>query len=99
MALSWAWLKVDRSTSWGRYPPTHGNHDSPAMTPEQMAQRIAAASSAARREDQAALAKTGEDKARVMADLRAIAGSAWTKADCQRRSDTRPAGRRKAGHC
>lgn len=52
-----------------------------AMTPEQMAQRIAAAGSAARREDQAALAKAGEDKARIMADLRAIAGSAWTRAD------------------
>ena len=47
-----------------------------AMTPEQMAQRIAAAGSTARREDQAALAKAGEDKARVMAELRAIAGSA-----------------------
>nr|WP_241769381.1 hypothetical protein [Sphingomonas melonis] len=34
-----------------------------AMTPEQMAQRIAAAGNAARREDQAALAKAGEDKA------------------------------------
>jgi hypothetical protein len=52
-----------------------------AMTPEQMAQRIAAAGNAARREDQAALAKAGEDKARVMAELRAIAGSAWTRAD------------------
>ena len=52
-----------------------------AMTPEQMAQRIAAAGSAARREDQAALAKAGEDKARVMAELRTIAGSAWTRAD------------------
>lgn len=51
-----------------------------AMTPEQMAQRISAAGSAARREDQAALAKAGEDKARVMAELRAIAGSAWTRA-------------------
>lgn len=50
-----------------------------AMTPEQMAQRIAAAGSAARREDQAALAKAGEDKARVVAELRAIAGSAWTR--------------------
>ena len=50
-----------------------------AMTPEQMAQRIAAAGNAARREDQAALAKAGEDKARVMAELRAIAGSAWTR--------------------
>jgi hypothetical protein len=47
-----------------------------AITPEQMAQRIAAAGNAARREDQAALAKAGEDKARVMAELRAIAGSA-----------------------
>ncbi len=56
-----------------------------AMTPEQMAQRIAAAGSAARREDQAALAKAGEDKARVMADLRAIAGSAWTRADQKNR--------------
>ena len=56
-----------------------------AMTPEQMAQRIAAAGSAARREDQAALAKAGEDKARVMADLRAIAGSAWTRADQRNR--------------
>lgn len=52
-----------------------------AMTPEQMAQRIAAAGSAARREDQAALAKAGEDKARVMAELRAVAGAAWTRAD------------------
>ena len=56
-----------------------------AMTPEQMAQRIAAAGSAARREDQAALAKAGEDKARIMADLRAIAGSAWTRADQRNR--------------
>lgn len=56
-----------------------------AMTPEQMAQRIAAAGNAARREDQAALAKAGEDKARVMADLRAIAGSAWTRADQKKR--------------
>ncbi|EZP70182.1 hypothetical protein BV97_05506 [Novosphingobium resinovorum] len=56
-----------------------------AMTPEQMAQRIAAAGSAARREDQAALAKAGEDKARVMAELRAIAGSAWTRADQKNR--------------
>lgn len=56
-----------------------------AMTPEQMAQRIAAAGSAARREDQAALAKAGEDKARVMADLRAIAGSAWTRAEQKNR--------------
>ena len=56
-----------------------------AMTPEQMAQRIAAAGNAARREDQAALAKAGEDKARVMAELRAIAGSAWTKADQKNR--------------
>ncbi|GAA3277338.1 hypothetical protein [Sphingomonas yabuuchiae] len=56
-----------------------------AMTPEQMAQRIAAAGSAARREDQAALAKAGEDKARVMAELRAIAGSAWTRADQRNR--------------
>ncbi|MFH8654858.1 DUF6118 family protein [Sphingomonas paucimobilis] len=56
-----------------------------AMTPEQMAQRIAAAGSAARREDQAALAKAGEDKARVMAELRAITGSAWTRADQKNR--------------
>lgn len=56
-----------------------------AMTPEQMAQRISAAGSAARREDQAALAKAGEDKARVMAELRAIAGSAWTRADQKNR--------------
>lgn len=56
-----------------------------AMTPEQMAQRIAAAGSAARREDQAALAKAGEDKAGVMAELRAIAGSAWTRADQRNR--------------
>ncbi len=56
-----------------------------AMTPEQMAQRIAAAGTAARREDQAALAKAGEDKSRVMADLRAIAGSAWTRADQKNR--------------
>lgn len=56
-----------------------------AMTPEQMAQRIAAAGSAARREDQVALAKAGEDKARVMAELRAIAGSAWTRADQKKR--------------
>ena len=40
-----------------------------AMTPEQMAQRIAAAGSAARREDQAALAKAGEDKARIIREL------------------------------
>jgi len=56
-----------------------------ALTPEQMAQRIAAAGNAARREDQAALAKAGEDKARVMAELRAIAGSAWTRADQKNR--------------
>ena len=56
-----------------------------AITPEQMTQRIAAAGSAARREDQAALAKAGEDKARVMAELRAIAGSAWTRADQKNR--------------
>ena len=55
------------------------------MTPEQMAQRIAAAGNAARREDQAALAKAGEDKARVMAELRAVAGSAWTRADQKNR--------------
>lgn len=52
-----------------------------ATTPEQMAQRIASAGNAARREDQAALAKAGEDKARVMAELRAVAGSAWTRAE------------------
>ena len=56
-----------------------------AMTPEQMAQRIAAAGNAARREDQAALAKAGEDKARVMAELRTIAGSAWTRAEQKNR--------------
>ncbi len=56
-----------------------------ALTPEDMAQRIAAAGSAARREDQAALAKAGEDKARVMAELRAIAGSAWTRVDQRNR--------------
>lgn len=56
-----------------------------AMTPEQTAQRIAAAGSAARREDQAALAKAGEDKARVMADLRAIVGSGWTRVDQRNR--------------
>lgn len=56
-----------------------------AITPEQMAQRIAAAGNTARREDQAALAKAGEDKARVMAELRAIAGSAWTRADQKNR--------------
>ncbi|KMS50384.1 hypothetical protein V474_12520 [Novosphingobium barchaimii LL02] len=56
-----------------------------AMSPEQMAQRIAAAGNAARREDQAALAKAGEDKARVMAELRAVAGSAWTRADQKNR--------------
>ena len=56
-----------------------------AMTPEQMAQRISAAGNAARREDQAALAKAGEDKARVMAELRAIVGSAWTRADQKNR--------------
>jgi hypothetical protein len=55
------------------------------MTPEQIAQRIAAAGNAARREDQAALAKAGEDKARIMAELRAIAGSAWTRADQKNR--------------
>ena len=56
-----------------------------AMTPEQMAQRIAAAGSAARREDQAALARAGEDKARVIAELRAVAGSAWTRAEQKKR--------------
>ncbi len=56
-----------------------------AMTPEQMARRIAAAGNAARREDQAALAKAGEDRARVMTELRAIAGSAWTRADQENR--------------
>ena len=56
-----------------------------AMTPEQMAQRIVAAGNAARREDQAALARAGEDKARVMAELRAVAGSAWTRADQKNR--------------
>ncbi len=56
-----------------------------AMTPEQMAQRIAAAGNAARREDQAALAKAGEDKARVMADLRAVVGSAWSRHDQKNR--------------
>jgi hypothetical protein len=56
-----------------------------AIPPEQMAQRIAAAGSAARREDQAVLAKAGEDKARVMAELRAIAGSAWARADQRNR--------------
>ena len=56
-----------------------------AMTPEQMAQRIAAAGNAARREDQAALAGAAEDKARVMAELRAVAGSAWTRADQRNR--------------
>ncbi|MES3045296.1 DUF6118 family protein [Sphingomonas faeni] len=56
-----------------------------AMTPEQMAQRIAAAGSAARCDDQAVLAKAGEDKARVIAELRAIAGAAWTKADQKNR--------------
>ena len=56
-----------------------------AMTPEQMAQRIAAAGNVARREDQAALTSAAEDKARVMAELRAIAGSAWTWADQKNR--------------
>lgn len=56
-----------------------------ALTPEDMAHRIAAAGSAARREDQAALAKAGEDKARVIAELRAIAGSAWTRVDQRNR--------------
>lgn len=56
-----------------------------AMTPEQMAQRIAAAGNVARREDQAAITKAGEDKARVMAELRTIAGSAWTRADQKNR--------------
>lgn len=56
-----------------------------AITPEQMAQRIAAAGNAARREDQAALAKAGEDKARVMAELRSLAGSAWTRTDQKNR--------------
>jgi len=55
------------------------------MTPEQMAQRIGAAGNTARREDQAVLAKAGEDKARVMAELRAIAGSAWTRVDQKNR--------------
>lgn len=52
-----------------------------AITPEQMAQRIAAAGNAARREDQATLAKAGEDKARLMAELRDIAGSGLTRTD------------------
>lgn len=56
-----------------------------AITPEQIAQRIAAAGNTARREDQAALAKAGEDKARVMAEFRAIAGSAWTRVDQKNR--------------
>ena len=56
-----------------------------AMTPEQMTQRIVAAGAAARREDQAALAKAGEDKARVMAELRTLAGSAWTRAEQKNR--------------
>ncbi len=56
-----------------------------AMTPEQMAQRIAAAGNVARREDQAAITKAGEDKARVMAELRTIAGSAWTRAEQKNR--------------
>jgi len=56
-----------------------------AMTPEQMVQRIAAAGSAARREDQAMLAKAGEDKASVMAELRGIAGSAWNRHDQKNR--------------
>jgi hypothetical protein len=56
-----------------------------AMTPEQMAQRITAAGNVARREDQAAFAKAGEDKARIMAELRTIAGSAWTKHDQKNR--------------
>jgi hypothetical protein len=56
-----------------------------AITPEQMAQRIAAAGNVARREDQAALARAGEDKARVMAELRAVTGSAWTRADQRNR--------------
>jgi hypothetical protein len=62
-----------------------GRIPAPAMTPEQMAQRIAAAGNAARREDQAALAKAGEDKARVLAELRAIARSAWAKHDQKNR--------------
>lgn len=56
-----------------------------AMTPEQMAQRIAAAANAARREDQAALARAGEDKARFMAELRTIVGSARTRAEQKNR--------------
>ncbi|WP_277984383.1 DUF6118 family protein [Sphingomonas faeni] len=48
-------------------------------------QRIAAAGNTARREDQAALAKAGEDKARVLAELRSLAGSAWTRADQKNR--------------
>lgn len=56
-----------------------------AMMPGQMAQRIAAAGNAAWRADQAALAKAGEDKFRVMAELRAIARSAWTRADQRNR--------------
>ena len=56
-----------------------------AATREPMAQRIAAAGSTARREDQAALAQAGANKARVMAELRAIAGSAWTRADQKNR--------------
>ena len=56
-----------------------------AMTPEQMAQRIVAAGNAARREDQATLAKAGEDKARVIAELRAIARSAWSRRDQKNR--------------
>ncbi len=56
-----------------------------AITPEQMAQRIAAAGNTVRREDQVALAKAGEDKARVMAELRSLAGSAWTRTDQKNR--------------
>ena len=68
-----------------------------AMTPEQMAQRIAAAGSAARREGQAALAKAGEGKARVMAALRA----GWRAASAHGRSCrglSRARSRRRAGN-
>ncbi len=39
------------------------------------------------REDHAAFAKGGEDKARIKAELRSLAGSAWTRAERARRYD------------
>ena len=69
----------------GAIGKTLANAPALAMTPEDMARRIASVGNAARREDQAALLKAGEDKARVMAELRAIAGAAWTRAEQKNR--------------